>query len=124
MAVLLLDCRMDAGCGVGSAGAEHPPAWGASSAGGFCFDLGQRLGREAECNPILEPTFERAHAMDPASLEHERHTGARGFVGSAAVEDDVAVAWKLDMTRVDLFERNDLRCWNLVWVHLDREFVA
>ena len=51
-------------------------------------------GREGQSSaaPALEASGQGAHARDAAPLEKQRHPGAAGFVGSRAVQDDVAVA--------------------------------
>ena len=50
------------------------------------------LDRQPRFDPGVEASLEWPHAVDPVSFQQERHTGARGFVGSGAVEDDVSVA--------------------------------
>src|SRR5260370_41137161 len=60
--------------------------WGSRRIG---FARGER---EAELAPRGKTAGERADAFDAALSEKRRHTGAGGFVGSSAVEDDVAVA--------------------------------
>jgi len=46
----------------------------------------------AALDPFRESAGQRAHALDAATVQSERRTGARGFVWSSAVKDDVAVA--------------------------------
>jgi hypothetical protein len=43
--------------------------------------------------PGFEAAFKRANAGDALFSEEERHTGARGFVWSSAIEDDFAIVW-------------------------------
>jgi hypothetical protein len=42
--------------------------------------------------PGFEAAFQRANARNALFSEEERHTGARSFVWSSAVEDDFAIA--------------------------------
>ena len=42
--------------------------------------------------PGFEATFQRANVHNALFSEEERHTGARGFVWSSAVEDDFTIA--------------------------------
>jgi hypothetical protein len=41
--------------------------------------------------PGFEAAFKRANAGDALFSEEERHTGARGFVWSSAIEDDFTI---------------------------------
>jgi hypothetical protein len=41
--------------------------------------------------PGLETAFKRANTGDALFSEEERHTGARGFVWSSAIEDDFTI---------------------------------
>lgn len=45
----------------------------------------------AEVLPSVEAALKRPHALDPELLKLQRHTGAGGFVGSSAVEDNFLV---------------------------------
>ena len=56
--------------------------------------------------PPLEPTGERPHRLDPAALQRQRHPGARGFVGSATIEDDLAIERDLVQALLQLLERD------------------
>jgi hypothetical protein len=49
------------------------------------------LQRIAILAPGIEPALEGANVFNSAFSEEERHTGARSFVWSSAVEDDFAV---------------------------------
>jgi hypothetical protein len=42
--------------------------------------------------PGFEAAFQRANTSDTLFSKEERHTGARSFVWSSAVEDDFAIA--------------------------------
>lgn len=57
--------------------------------------------RKAAGAPRFEPAGERTDARNAALAKQERHTGAGGFVGSSAVEDDVAVAGDLQVAAVE-----------------------
>jgi hypothetical protein len=50
------------------------------------------LQRIATLTPGFETALERPDVLDAMSPEKERHTGARGFVGSSTVENDFAIA--------------------------------
>lgn len=41
--------------------------------------------------PSVEAAFQWANARDASASEEERHTGARGFIWSSAIEDDFAI---------------------------------
>jgi hypothetical protein len=58
--------------------------------------------------PRRETAGQGPHAQDSVPLQEERHTGTRGFVGSSAVEDDVAVA---ENFRLPLLE--------FLWIHVE-----
>src|SRR5262245_62983143 len=55
-------------------------------------DGGQSGHRVAVVAPGPESAGEGPHPLDAATSQDQRHTGARGFVGSGAVEDDLALA--------------------------------
>ena len=57
------------------------------------------IGRE----PGVDPAFERANPGDSFGSQQQRHPGAGRFVGSRAVEDDVAVPGNLSVAVFDLF---------------------
>ena len=52
----------------------------------------QRDERVATVAPCAEAALQRPNALDALLPEEERHTGAGGFVGSSAKENDFAVA--------------------------------
>lgn len=54
-------------------------------------DLDCFLQGIAEVLPSVEAALKRPHAFDPELLKLQRHTGAGGFVGSSAVEDNFLV---------------------------------
>ena len=51
----------------------------------------------------FDPAFERANPGDSLGSQQQRHPGAGRFVGSRAVEDDVAIPGKLSVAVFDLF---------------------
>ncbi len=59
--------------------------------GGGCLSLLRFQGISA-LPPRREAAGQGPHAEDSVPLQQEGHTGTRGFVGSSAVKDDVAVA--------------------------------
>ena len=52
----------------------------------------ERFHRIAALSPGFETALQWTYARNALALEGERRTGARGFVGSGAVQDDLAVA--------------------------------
>ena len=56
-------------------------------------------------NPCIQSAEQRTHACNPSLLELQRHPGAGRFVGSSAVEDDVAISRDLDVTVFELLWR-------------------
>ena len=57
------------------------------------------IGRE----PGVDAAFERANPGDSFGSQLQRHPGAGRFVGSRAVEDDVAIPGNLAVALFDLF---------------------
>ena len=53
-----------------------------------------------------EASIERAHSRDAAASEPKRHPGARGFVGSGAVEDPFTVSWNVQRALIEVLGRN------------------
>jgi hypothetical protein len=58
--------------------------------GGGCLSLLQFQGISALA-PGREAAGQGTHAQNSMPLQQEGHTGTRGFVGSSAVKDDVAI---------------------------------
>lgn len=52
--------------------------------------------------PFVPATFERVDVGDAEFSEFERHPGARGFVGSSAIEHDAAIARNLHLAGAKL----------------------
>ncbi len=52
--------------------------------------------------PTLKAALERPDSRDAAAVQPERRTGARSFVGSTTVEDNVAVARNLLVPSIKL----------------------
>src|SRR5262245_43587832 len=50
---------------------------------------GQLAHGETQRDPLSQTALEGMHASDPTTLQLKRHTGARGFVGSGAVDDEI-----------------------------------
>jgi hypothetical protein len=63
------------------------------------FDNEREIVRE----PSVDPAFERANSDDSFGSQQQRHTGAGRFVGSRAVENDVAIPGNLSVALFDLF---------------------
>lgn len=53
----------------------------------------ERFHRQSEFAPGLEAAGERADLTDSSAFQLQRHTGARSFVGSSAVKDDLVPGW-------------------------------
>src|SRR5687767_493179 len=62
-------------------------------------ERGQRIATVA---PAAVAAGQRPHTLDATTSEEQRHPGARRLVGSGAVQDDVAIAWNLEMPRLQL----------------------
>ena len=65
--------------------------------------------RQIVREPGIDPAFERAHSGDPFGPKQERHPGAGRFVGSRAVENDVAIPGNLSVALFDLFHSDTKR---------------
>ena len=50
-----------------------------------------RLGRQIPRHPFLEAAVEDVHPVEALPYQDPRQTGAGGFAGSGAVEDEIAV---------------------------------
>jgi hypothetical protein len=81
--------------------------------------LDDAVDRKAMLQPAIQPTRERPNAMNTPSLQHQRHTGAGGFVGSAAIEDDFSVARNFVVSLVEFLEAHDLGPTDLAGIHFD-----
>lgn len=57
---------------------------------------------EALRAPSVETARQRPHPLDASPPEDQRHPGAAGFVGSRAIQDDVAVPGDLVMAAVQI----------------------
>jgi len=60
------------------------------------------VDREALLTPTVKPAGERSDPRDATPPEKQRHTGARGFIGSGAVQDDISVARDLMVALLQL----------------------
>lgn len=67
--------------------------------------LHEVFGNEREIirEPGVDPAFERADPGNSFGSQQQRHPGAGRFVGSRAVEDDVAIPGNLSVAVFDLF---------------------
>lgn len=67
--------------------------------------LDQAFGNEWEFvrEPGVDSAFERANPGDSFGSQLQRHSGAGRFVGSRAVENDVAIPGNLFVALFDLF---------------------
>ena len=71
------------------------------SSTGFLKAFGNE--REIVREPSVDPAFERAHPGDSFGSQQQRHPGAGRFVGSRAVENDIAIPGNLSVALFDLF---------------------
>jgi hypothetical protein len=80
---------------------------------GFIFEA---LGNEWEIvgEPSVDPAFERTNPGDSFGSQLQRHPGAGRFVGSRAVENDVAIPGNLSVALFDLFQGKKVACPTLV----------
>jgi hypothetical protein len=76
-------------------------------------------GREIEREPSVDPAFERANPGDSFGPQQQRHPGAGRFVGSRAVENDVATQGNLSVALFDLFHRYTKRARDHLRKRLD-----
>ena len=67
--------------------------------------LDEAFGNEWEIvrEPGVDPAFERANPGDSFGPQQQRHPGAGRFVGSRAVENDIAIPGNLSVALFDLF---------------------
>ena len=59
------------------------------------------LQRQAAAPPALKSAQERAHSRNPFALQKKRRPGAAGFIGSGAVENDIAVPGDLTVPQLE-----------------------
>ena len=86
-----------------------------------CGILDEAFGNEWEIvrEPGINPAFERANSRDAFGSQPQRHPGAGRFVGSRAVENDVAIPGNLCVALFDLFHSYTKRAWDHLRKHLD-----
>jgi hypothetical protein len=84
-------------------------------------ELSQRYRHEriASFTPGVQPALQRADASNALIPEQERHTGARGLVGSSAVKDDVAIAREPIILLLQLIGVHSECAWNRLRVGLE-----
>lgn len=75
-------------------------------------------------SPGIEAAGERAHAVHTTTLQEERHTSARSFAGSSAIENDFSVPRNLLVPILQLFESNDLSAWDAMPRGFEREAIS
>jgi hypothetical protein len=80
--------------------------------------------REIVREPGIDPAFERANPGDAFGSEQQRHPGAARFVGSGAVEDNVAIPGYLSVAVFDLFHRYTKRTRDHLRKRLDIQGLA
>jgi hypothetical protein len=71
------------------------------------------LHRVLQRGPGIESAEQRTYARDASLSQLQRHPGAGRFVGSGAVEDDVAIARNLLVAHLQLFRRETNRAGHL-----------
>src|SRR5262245_34007045 len=67
---------------------------------------GQLAHGEAQRDPLSQAALERMHARDSPTLQLKRHTGARRFVGSGAVDDEILIVRDLGRKLVERIGRD------------------
>jgi hypothetical protein len=67
-------------------------------------------------SPGFQAAFEGADARDALSSEEERHTGARGFVWSSAIENDFTIVRQKIVLLFELFGVHAERARDGFWV--------
>ena len=83
--------------------------------------LDEAFGNEWEIvrEPGVDPAIERANPGDSFGSQQQRHPGAGRFVGSRAVEDDVAIPGNLSVALFDLFHSDTERARDHLRKRLD-----
>src|SRR5262245_7447499 len=71
----------------------RPPTGAEDSAD--CARDSVRIEGQPATQPLIEAAGKRTSALDAEPRQCERRPGARVFVGSGAVKDDLPVAWDL-----------------------------
>ncbi len=86
----------------------------ASRQRGFQIGIaGQRLDRQRQFLPRLESSGQRANSGDTSALQLQRHTGARGFVRSTAVQDHLVIFRNLVRSRTQILGPQNARAGDL-----------
>jgi hypothetical protein len=80
--------------------------------------------REIVCQPGVDPAFERANPGDSFGSQQQRHPGAGRFVGSRAVEDNVAIAGNFSVAFFDIFHSYTKRARDHLRERLDIDRLA
>src|ERR1700680_312418 len=66
------------------------------------------IERETHFAPGSQASGQRPDALDALSSQEQRHTGAGGFAGSTAIEDDVAIPRNRVLVFLEVF-RNQVQ---------------
>src|SRR5688572_22614738 len=74
-----------------------------------------RFDREPAVVPRAEAAFERPDSRDPPPSQRQRHPGARRFVWSGAVENDVPIPRDVVMLLLQLLGGDPQRAVNQEW---------
>src|ERR1700731_462281 len=82
------------------------------------------LNRVSLGEPTRITTGQWNDTGDSQSSQSQRHTGARGFVWSSAVEDDIPIAWNLGMPGVQILGSEAQRSGNLGAIGVQFRVVA
>jgi len=78
----------------------------------------------SESPPRLKTSLQRPDTDDSSLAQEERHTGARGLVGSSAVQYHVAVSRDFMMALLDFLGKHTDGAHNLGWVSFELETPA
>ena len=82
------------------------------------------LERIPRLQPRLKAARQRTHAGNPLVLKFERRTGARGFVGSSAVQHHVPIARDIRKAGFDIFKRQRNRPRQFHWLIFSLQRIA
>src|SRR5260370_29153513 len=80
--------------------------------------FGDDLQRIAQARPARQPAEQRPDLRDPQILERERHPGARGFVRSSAVEDDLRAARDFPVPKLEVLGKDPESSGDHSWLQL------
>ena len=72
----------------------------------------------------MNSAHERAHSFHAGLLQQERRPGAREFIGSRTIENDVPVPWNILQALLYLVRGDPHSAWNTEGLPVKFELVA